>query len=266
MSRWSGRTVPPRPRPPSTPWRRRSRRRPARGRRQAGWRRALRAATCMRPVSVHWPVAGSYSSAASGLLREHPAVLQEGCRAAKTSVTRWARDRPRTRSDNARCEARGRRGRNARGCRRRRRRRTGDQGASRAGGTIGDKRTQPEPTAIAPPTSSAAMSVAAASSPTVLRPPMMLPDRGCAPPSPLRRPGRTATTRPVGVAAPSASRRRSTSCQTSGTGTRSRVAKRSRRSSIGVTQKLAETTSTSAEVGANGQVVRPEAGRDVADR
>src|SRR5687768_335580 len=83
--------------------------------------------------------------------------------------------------------------------------------ASRAGGTIGHKRTQPEPTAIAPPTSNAAMRMAAASSLTFVRPPLMWLERGSAPVMALRRPGRTATTRPVGAAAPSASRRRSTS-------------------------------------------------------
>src|SRR3954465_9417228 len=73
------------------------------------------------------------------------------------------------------------------------------------------------------------------------------------------------TTRIAGVARDPSSRC-STSLHTSGTGTRASDANRSRRSSIAVTQKLAEPSPTATQVGADGEAVRAEAGRDVADR
>ena len=52
----------------------------------------------------------------------------------------------------------------------------------------------------------------------------------------------------------------------SGIGSSSRLAKRRRRSSIAVTQELAESSSTAAQVGPHGQPVRPESIGDLADR
>ncbi len=137
--------------------------------------------------------------------------------------------------------------------------------ADGAGGMSDVRRTRPEPTAIAPPISTAASSTTRTSSATVRRRPRTPADRGVVT-APARICGLTAMRRSLGPLVPSVSSRSSTSLQTSGTGTRSSVANRWRRSSIAITQKLSETTSAPAEVGADGQAVRPESGCDVADR
>ena len=138
--------------------------------------------------------------------------------------------------------------------------------ASGEGGTTEVSRTSPDPTASAPPTSRASDQCgrhqqcdlsptcgSASTSDSIAR--RVAARHSGLPATRLRR---------RRLASPSS--RRSTSLQISGTGTRSSVANRWRRSSIVITKKLTETTPAATQVGADRQAVRPEAGRDVPDR
>ena len=138
--------------------------------------------------------------------------------------------------------------------------------ASGEGGTTEVNRTSPDPTASAPPTSRVTISAAATSSAICRRPRIGFDERLDGSARAARHAGLTVTRLPAGVVLASPSRRRSTSFQISGTGTRSRVAKRWRRSSIVVTKQLTETPPAPTEVGADREAVRPEAGCDVPDR